>query len=118
MDLEIVERKQLLGIRSLNIVRAPLLPTSEMERIPLNGKATSFYYDRGPAKGHVKGSAKIWETLLLSLISFDFFVGADKAYADTQEYGNPFYTSLKPWNRKSSDMWNFARFLEFWGWRL
>ncbi len=31
---------------------------------------------------------------------------------------NPFYTSLKPWNRKASDMWNFAHFLQFWGWRL
>jgi len=31
---------------------------------------------------------------------------------------NHLYTSLKPWNRTESDMWNFARFLEFWGWRL
>ena len=31
---------------------------------------------------------------------------------------NHLYTSLKPWNRNESDMWNFARFLEFWGWRL
>jgi hypothetical protein len=118
MDLEIVAGEELPGARPLKIIRTPLLPASELESIPLNGKTTRFYYDRGPAKGHVKGSAKIWETLLLSLISFDFFVGTDKVYADTQAYGNPFYTSLKPWNRKRSDMWNFTRFLEFWGWRL
>jgi len=54
----------------------------------------------------------------LSLFSLDFFVGTDKVYSDCRETSNPFYTSLKPWNRKASDMWNFTEFLEFWGWRL
>jgi hypothetical protein len=61
---------------------------------------------------------KLWESLFLSLISMDMFVGADKVYADPRETGNPFYTSLKFWNRNSSDMWNFPGFLQFWGWRL
>jgi hypothetical protein len=41
-----------------------------------------------------------------------------KLFIIINETSNPFYTSLKPWNRKASDMWNFTEFLEFWGWRL
>ena len=54
----------------------------------------------------------------MSLISMDLFVGTDKAYGNSLETGNRFYTSLKPWNRKESDMWHFTKFLRFWGWRL
>lgn len=118
MDLEIIEDEDLRHSKDFRAIQAPLQPTADLERIPLNGKTTSLYYDFGPQKGHVKGSMKFWETLLLSLISWDFFVGADKVYGDNEEYDNPFYTSLKPWNRKASDMSNFARFLAFWGWRL
>jgi hypothetical protein len=118
MDLEIFNGKSLSRSQGFRSIPTPLTPTDDLERIPLNGNTTSFYYDYGPQKGHVKGSMKFWETLLLSLISWDFFVGADKVYGDNEKYDNPFYTSLKPWNRTASDMWNFARFLEFWGWRL
>jgi hypothetical protein len=118
MDLEIVDDESLSSSQGFRSIQAPLIPTNELESIPLQGGNTSFYYDYGPQKGHVKGSMKFWETLLLSIISWDFFVGADKIYGDNEKYENPFYTSLKPWNRTASDMWNFARFLEFWGWRL
>jgi hypothetical protein len=118
MDLEIVDLADLTQPGSFNIITAPLEPASDLERIPLDGKTTSFYYDYGPQKGHVKRSMKFWETILLSLISWDFFVGADKVYGENDRYENPFYTSLKPWNRKASDMSDFARFLQFWGWRL
>jgi hypothetical protein len=118
MDLEIVGVESLSRSQGFRTIHAPLKPTDDLENIPLNGGNTSFYYNYGPQKGHVKGSMKFWETLLLSLISWDFFVGADKVYGDNEKYDNPFYTSLKPWNRTASDMWNFARFLEFWGWRL
>ncbi len=40
------------------------------------------------------------------------------SYGDRRETGKVFYTSLKFWNREESDMWPFAEFLEFWGWRL
>ena len=118
MDLDIVEMEDLLHPGSFSAIRAPLEPVSDLERIPLDGKTTSFYYDFGPQKGHVKRSMKIWETLLLSLVSWDFFVGMDKVYGENEEYENPFYTSLKPWNREVSDMSDFAGFLQFWGWRL
>ena len=118
MDLEIVDGESLSGSQVFRSILAPLEPIDDLETIPLNGGTTSFYYDYGPQKGHVKGSMKLWETLFLSLISWDFFVGADKVYGDNDKYENPFYTSLKPWNRTASDMWNFPRFLEFWGWKL
>lgn len=118
MDLEIVGAADLSHSGSFFAIQAPLEPVSNLERIPLDGETTSFYYDFGPQKGHVKRSMKFWETILLSLISWDFFVGADKIYGDNDAYENPFYTSLKPWNRKASDMSDFAGFLQFWGWKL
>ena len=118
MDLEIVDRADLSQPGRFFAIQTPLEPLSDLERIPLNGETTSFYYDYGPQKGHVKRSMKFWETILLSLISWDFFVGADKVYGENDRYENPFYTSLKPWNRKSSDMSDFAGFLQFWGWKL
>jgi hypothetical protein len=118
MHLEPMEEDKLRNPELFTIMKAPLIPMASLEQIPINGEKTSFYHDRGPLKGHVKGSVKLWETLLLSLLSQDLFVGTDKVYADREITENPFYTSLKPWNRNSSDMWNFADFLEFWGWRL
>jgi hypothetical protein len=78
----------------------------------------SFYHREGVAKGHVKGAFKPLETLFMGLISLDFFVGTDKVYGDPRKWDNPFYTSLKPWRRSDSDMWDFAGFLRYWGWKL
>ena len=94
------------------------VPMGHLEKLSTNSGNTSFYHSDGVLKGHVKGSVKPLETLFMSLISLDFFVGTDKIYADAAETGNPFYTSLKPWRRNDSDMWNFATFLNYWGWRL
>jgi len=117
-NLEIVDEHDLLPSPSVTVVSAPLMPLAELERLPLDGGRTSFFYQDGLREGHVKGSVKPWESLFLSLPSLDLFVGSDKAYGDRRETGNPFYTSLKPWNREASDMWDFPEFLTFWGWRL
>lgn len=118
IHLEPVEEEKLRNPGLFAMVKAPLVPIASLKKIPINGKTTGFYHNRGPLKGHVKGSVKAWETLLLSLISMDLFVGTDKVYGDSEITGNPFYTSLKPWNRNASDMWKFADFLKFWGWGL
>lgn len=95
---------------------APLLPASQLQRLPLpGGGVTSFYYQGGWLQGHVKGAWKPWETLVLGLVSLDGLVGMDKNYPDAD---NPFYTSLKPWARTASDMRDFPRFLDYYGWRL
>jgi hypothetical protein len=118
MHLEIIAKPKLQDSRQFNVIYADLRPVRELEKIPINGRTTSFYHQKGLLKGYVKGSVKPLESIFLSLLCLDFFVGTDKVYADREEYGNPFYTSLKPWNRKASDMWDFAAFLEFWGWQL
>lgn len=116
-DIQVTSTDQLSRFRGKTIPVA-MLSLRDLEKIPLNGGSTSFYHQNGILKGHVKGSIKPWEMLFMSVISLDFFVGSDKAYQDKAVSGNPFYTSLKPWNRNLSDMYFFDRFLEFWGWRL
>jgi hypothetical protein len=118
MNLEIIENQELNQKGEFGRIVTQLLPMEDLNAISMDGKTTSFYYKEGVLKGHVKGSIKYWESIFMSLISLDLFVGMDKAYSDTELTGNPFYTSLKPWNRISSNMWDFAGFLEFWGWRL
>ena len=45
MDLEIVELADLSQPGSFFAIQAPLEPVSDLERIPLDGETTSFYYD-------------------------------------------------------------------------
>ena len=118
MRLEVVNAASRKDPAIWSFMDAPLQDMNDLERIPVAGGTTNFYYNTWPLKGHVKDSVKPWESLFLSIISFDLFVGADKAYADSTVTGNPFYTSLKPWNRKASNMWDFSGFLKFWEWRL
>lgn len=117
MDLEVLDDTQLSGGR-FRPVPMRSYPMEALNHLPANGGVRSFYYQEGVLKGHVKGSIKLFESLFMSIISLDFYVGMDKAYADPAQTDNPFYTSLKPWRRSDSNMWNFARFLEYWGWRL
>jgi hypothetical protein len=114
MDLKVQDGRD-LSADPFRIIPMKIEPMDRLKQLPVDDGTTSFYYDQGFLKGHVKGSVKPWETLFMSLFSLDLFVGTDKAYADT---GNPFYTSLKPWRREDSNMWDFARFLRYWGWRL
>ena len=119
MDLKVVDAAQPADLNFQNMVETPLLPMASLEMIPAGmGQTTSLYYEKWPYKGLVKGAFKPWETLTMSLISLDFFVGADKIYGDSRLTGTHFYTSLKPWNREASDMWDFKRFLNFNGWKL
>lgn len=92
---------------------------ADLEKLPAGeGKTANFFHKDGLMKGHVKGTVKPLEMMFMSLISLDLFVGSDKIYSPPDDYGNPFYTSLKPWNRNESDMRDFAGYLRFWGWKL
>lgn len=118
MDLGVRDVRD-LSAEPFRTVPMPVEPMEALDHLPAESGTTSFYYPEGVLmSGHVKGALKPWETLLLSLISLDPFVGTDKAYADSDLTGSTFYTSLKPWRREDSDMWHFARFLHYWGWRL
>lgn len=116
MDVQILPRASL---QAATVRTAEVAGLDTLKRLPLaDGSLTSLYYSGWPLTGHVKGAIKPWETLLLSLVSLDFFIGMDKEYGDTRESGNPFYTSLKPWNRNASDMNDFTAYLRFNGWKL
>lgn len=116
MNLEVAARSSL---PAETVRRAEMRELAGLKTLPLDdGGRTSWYYSDWPLTGHVKGAIKPWETLLLSLVSLDFFVGMDKEYSGKKESGNRFYTSLKPWNRTDSDMNDFAGYLRFNGWKL
>ena len=101
-----------------NWLSLPVLQMERLEALDTGFGTTSFYYEKGWKKGFVKGSEKIWETLLMGVVSCDFYVGTDKIYGEGSKTSTRFYTSLKFWNRKKSDMWDFATFLKYWGWKL
>jgi hypothetical protein len=116
MAIDVIPRN---GVPAGRTLEAELAELDTLKRLPLgDGTFTSFYYERGLLTGHVKGAIKPWESLLLGLVSLDFFVGMDKEYQGLRNAANPFYTSLKPWNRSASDMNDFAAYLRFNGWKL
>ncbi len=99
-------------------MRADLAPIAALDALPADGQTTSFFETSGARKGYVKGSSKPLERLLISWWALDWRVGQDKRYGPAEEMNTTFYTSLKPWRREQSDMWPFAEFLRYWGWRL
>jgi hypothetical protein len=117
MNLEVVSTRH-LDDRRFAAVPMEMADMADLNRLPSPDGPVSFYYQNGAMKGHVKGAFKPLETLLLGLFSLDFYVGTDKIYGDPQQWDNPFYTSLKPWQRHASDMWDFNGFLNYWGWQL
>jgi hypothetical protein len=117
MDLAVVPARS-TGEAPYEPIPMQMADMGDLEHLPAPAGPVSFYYEAGVRKGYVKGAFKPLETLMLGLISLDFFVGTDKVYGDPAIWDNPFYTSLKPWRRRDSDMWHFADFLHYWGWRL
>ncbi len=93
-------------------------PVETLENLPLGNGHASFFHKSGRHKGYVKGSFKPWELVLMSWWAFDLHIGSDKQLGDPAETGTVFYTSLKPWARDESNMWLFADFLNYWGWRF
>ena len=100
------------------ILPAHIVPMKELKSLGQDENTTSFFETSGPRKGHVKGSYKPFEKILMSWWAMDFYVGEDKEFGHREETGTIFYTSLKFWDRKKSDMWNFNDFLSYWDWKL
>lgn len=100
------------------LTRAPLLPMASLESLPLADGTTSLYEESGRRRGLVKGTVKPLETIFVGWWAWDWYVGTDKRYGPASDMRTPFYTSLKPWRRDDSDMWEFPRFLAYWGWGL
>jgi hypothetical protein len=99
-------------------VKMQLKPMLDLYSLPYQGKTVSFFEAEGSRKGYVKDNTKILERFLISWWAFDLHVGEDKAYGAHDQSDTVFYTSLKFWARKASDLKNFPQFLEYWGWQL
>ncbi len=98
---------------------AEIIPMTTLDALPgKNGEKISFFVKNGLRRGHVRGSRKPFEMLLMGWWALDPFVGEDKNLGPVEQTGTRFYTSLKFWARNSSNMADFARFLRYWGWRL
>ena len=102
----------------ITIQQMKIRPMEDLYYLPYKDKTISFFEDVGRREGYVKNSSKILERLLISWWAFDWHVGEDKAYGKDDTSKTPFYTSLKFWQRNSSDMKNFSQFLSYWGWKL
>jgi len=103
----------------LRIDQAELLQLDSLSHLQAaDGQEFSFFETEGPRQGYVRGSSKIWERLLISWWALDWRVGEDKRLGRNAADGPVFYTSLKPWAREASDLRDFPKFLEYWGWDL
>jgi hypothetical protein len=95
-----------------------ILPMESLHALDGPAGGESFFVEEGIRRGHVRGSRKPFEMLLMGWWALDPFVGEDKDLGPEEKTGTRFYTSLKFWARDSSNMADFARFLRYWGWRL
>ena len=115
-----------IGITTLPAARSEfrsvvtaLAPVSELKRLPIrDGTTISFFNTEGARAGYVRGTFKPFELLLVSWWSLDVRAGVDKEYGMPGDGGPRFHTSFRPWKRKTSDMRDFAGFLDYWGWHL
>ena len=118
MDVRLI-RASAVNLINESLIEAPLIPAQSLENLEVEGmEPVSFFHESGFKTGFVKGAVKPWETLFMSWMALDIFIGSDKAYSPMADNANPFYTSLKPWNRQKSNMWRFRDFLKFWGYDL
>lgn len=113
MNISIVDIHQQVLNETVDLVEV-----EQLYQLPLGDGYTSFFHMTGPNKGYVKDAVKPWERLLMSWWALDWRIGSDKALGPPEESGTIFYTSLKPWQRKASNMADFPAFLTYWGWRL
>jgi len=117
MDISIEQTQTLNNVYKVQTTH--FMPIETLKKLPLNdGTNTSFYHTSGFHQGYVKGAFKPWEFLLMSWWALDWHIGSDKEYGPKEQTGTVFYTSLKPWAREQSDLWEFEQFLRYWGWKL
>ncbi len=95
-----------------------LLPMHALYALPYRDGTIPFFETEGCREGYVKDNTKILERLLMSWWAFDLRIGEDKAYSVHDRSDTVFYTSLKFWARRASDMKDFPRFLSYWGWKF
>jgi hypothetical protein len=95
-----------------------ILLMNDLYQLPFKDTTESFFEMDGARKGYVRNNTNFLERLFISWWALDLYVGQDKAYGSADTSETIFYTSLKFWDRKVSDLKNFPRFLSYWGWQL
>ncbi|THB78973.1 MAG: hypothetical protein D6B25_02700 [Desulfobulbaceae bacterium] len=116
MDITIEPEQKL---RSNPHVPMQIKPLAALENLQDHAsEPVSFFEQSGARKDYVKESGKMWERILMSWWALDWRIGEDKRLGKDAADGLVFYTSIKPWQRVNSDMRNFSRFLNYWGWKL
>ena len=116
IDLLYTSKQDLSGFKRTEAAMKPMSGLNNLS--PEGDEPVSFFETKGFRKGYVKGSRKRLEMLFMSWWAMDFFVGEDKALGPPEETGTVFYTTLKFWDRKNSNIWFFPDFLNYWGWKL
>jgi len=116
MGLAVTDRPALAADHALTPM--PLRPMAALDRLRLEDGTASMFHDEGPRRDLVRDSFKPFELALMSWWVFDPAVGVDRRLGEPGDGGRRFYTSLKPWARDASDLRDFPRFLQYWGWRL
>jgi len=109
---------EVAALPGLTPIPARLLPMATLDQLPVTEGSVSFFEQGGWRKGYVKGSSKPLERLFISWWALDPLVGEDKSLGPSGKTGATMYTSLKFWERDASDIWEFPKFLSYWGWRL
>lgn len=118
IHLDIATIDDLVGLYGVH--QLAIKPIDKLDSLMLSdgGKQVSMFESSGSRKDYVRDSRKPFEFLLMSWWAMDIRVGVDKRYGKAGHEGQVFYTSLKPWAQKESDMRDFPSFLGFWDWRL
>jgi len=116
MNLDVLSEKDIPS--ATHVITARLKPMSALTKLPFNDTVISFFETEGARKGYVRNSHKPLERLFMSWWSMDWRIGEDKDLGPKEQTGTTFYTSLKFWARDKSDLWNFADFLKYWGWKF
>ena len=100
----------------------PILPMERLRSMPVagrDGESGSIFYQRGPLRGHVRGSWNPFEGLtVFGLVSLDPTVGMDKDFGHPDETGTPFYTFLPFWMHDRSRLDRLDALLRELGFRL
>jgi hypothetical protein len=116
MNLDLLPAREINA--QANFVAAELQPMAALRNLPFNDSVISFFETEGARKGYVRNSHKPLERLLMSWWTMDWRIGEDKDLGPSEKTGTTFYTSLKFWAWDKSDLWNFAGFLNYWGWKF
>jgi hypothetical protein len=101
-------------------VSIPIEPIANLRALRGDdGRVRSFFYERGPLRGHVRGAWNPFEGLtLFGFVALDPTVGMDKDMGDPEQTGTPFYTMLRFWKHDESRLDRYGPLLDELGFEL